>query len=84
MGGADASTLSDAVVEAVADYLGIDETDVGEPLYDVINTDSLDDLFRGGSGEVSFRYTGLRVTVDSDGNVAVREPGRDESTTPPE
>lgn len=62
-------TTSEAVLAAVAERRGIDETKLERPIYDAVDPDALDSLFRSGAGEVTFRYLGYRVTVDADRNV---------------
>ena len=68
-------SLTDAVVEAVADERGVDETAL-EPLYEVVEPDALERLFAprpDGSprttGRVIFEMAGCEVTVRSDGKV---------------
>jgi len=74
-------TLSEVVIRAVARRKGVSETDLGEPLYDAVNPDSLDTLFRDASGEVTFRYLDLLVTVRSNRDVELRD--ADEARTAP-
>ncbi|WP_458185807.1 HalOD1 output domain-containing protein [Haladaptatus sp. NG-WS-4] len=57
-------------------------TDASAPsLYDVVNPDSLDALFRPrhdgsprSSGRVNFDYDGFAVTVDADGSFVIERP----------
>lgn len=63
-------SLSEAVVTAVAKQDGIDPDNL-EPLYDVIDGNALDSLFRDGRGEVTFPYAGYEVTVDYAGVVTL-------------
>jgi hypothetical protein len=63
--------LSRAVVEAVAARDGIDPVDVETPLYEVVDPDALDALFDGRAGEVTFEYSGYRVTVTESGEVTL-------------
>lgn len=72
-------TPSEAVVEAVADAEGVEPTDL-RPLYEVVDPDALDSLFRErlGRGEpalglITFQYQGYRVQVDEDGRVTLVE-----------
>jgi hypothetical protein len=70
---------STAVVETVAE--ATDRGPMALPqLYDTIDTDALDSLFRpdGGPVSVSLAFAGCDVTVRSDGEVAVRPAGSDE------
>ena len=69
-----------SVIEAVADRVGVDPTELRPGLSDVVDPDSLDHLFaRAGDGEsasigcIEFRYCGYDVTVYSDGRVDVGE-----------
>lgn len=68
--------LSTAIVEAVADDLGIDPQEVAQPLGEVVDSDALDRLFRPHlnaasptDGSVSFSYNGYDVRAHSDGRV---------------
>lgn len=64
---------STKVVEAIAEELGVDPTDLETPLCEAIDTDALDALFRGQghSVVVSFSHYGYRVVVQEDGGVDV-------------
>ena len=82
------TSLSQAIVEAVAEREGVDVTDVEpptyEPLYTVVDPEALDQLFSptlGADrclGSVTLQYAGYVVTVDSDGAVELSEPDADE------
>lgn len=70
--------ISHQVIESVADANGVDPTDLDVRLYDVVDPDALDHLFRtelnGGSppnGQVTFTLAGCEVVVTSTGNVTV-------------
>jgi hypothetical protein len=63
-------SITAAVVRAVTEANG---TMPATPLYDVINPDALEDLYRNGSPEVRFEYAGNSVTIRSDRSVAVSE-----------
>lgn len=74
------TSLSQTIVEAVAEREGVDVTDVEppeyEPLYAVVNPEALDALFAPAatgrprpSGSVSLVYAGYDVTVYGDGRV---------------
>ena len=64
------------VVTAVAEVLDEDPEEM-EPLYDTVDAEAAEQFFAGGSGTpgaeayVTFRYEGVRVTVDGDGTVEV-------------
>lgn len=72
-------TLSQAVVEAVADREGVDPTALEPSLYDVINPEALNHLFTTThstdtrDGAVTFQYCGYSVTVDSEATVSMDE-----------
>lgn len=75
----DGRSLAGAVVEVTAEHTGDDPFEMA-PLNDAIDTDALESLFRpidAGTGRkgasVEFDYHGCRVTVHSDGRVAVRD-----------
>lgn len=74
-------TPSEAVTYALMD--GADDAPLEQqtPLYDVVDPDALDDLFRtdrnfddgGASGRVTFKYEGYDVTVRADGEIVLRD-----------
>lgn len=74
----DVKPLSRAVLEAVALAEETDPAELAEPLYDAIDPEALDDLFRpsgqGGSsrGQVAFVYHDYVVTACSTGRVDIR------------
>lgn len=77
------ATLSTTVVHALADCLGIDVTDSRISLYDTVDPDALDTLFRprhDGSpragGTLSFVVEGHHVTVHGDGEIVIEPPAR--------
>lgn len=72
---------SRAVVSAIAEADGVDETEL-PPLFHAVDPDALDALFRPGrreatesrgSGTVTFGYHGYEVSVSADGTVQVEE-----------
>jgi len=63
--------LSEIVVQAVAEQQGVEGPDLKEPLYDAIDPDALDSLFRDTQGEVTFQYQNLVLTVGSNYEVFV-------------
>lgn len=65
--------LSQAVLSAVAIREGVDETELPEPLYDAIDPDALNTLFRNTTGHVTFCYIDYIVTVESNGTVTIDE-----------
>lgn len=74
----DADSLSTAVVNAIADAEGVDPTEL-EPLYETVNPDALDALFRPVSdgdrrtGRATFRMNGYEVVATSSGRVHLTE-----------
>ena len=64
---------SERIVEAVADAADVSKLEL-QPLYEVVDPDALESLFRAGStGTVRFTYHGHRVVVSSHGDVTVDE-----------
>ena len=66
-------SLSDAVVDALADAEGVDPLEL-DPLYEAIDPDALDALFDPTdddrrTGRVEFRTSGYRVEVTSTGRI---------------
>ena len=72
-------SASAAVIDAVARRAAIDPVELETPLYDAIDPDQLNALVDGAGRsnrspvEVTFRYHGYTVTVDSDLAVTVAE-----------
>ena len=68
-----AATISDTVIEAVAEVAGVDPTNTIIPLSDRIDPDALDALFADceGKAQTTFRVSGLEVLVRSDGRVRI-------------
>lgn len=67
-----------AVVEAIAEREAVDPIDLDRPLYDVIDPDALENLFRVDaagrsicSGHVTFAYGDYLVRVSSDREISV-------------
>lgn len=78
------ATLSTTVVHALADCMGVDPTDGRISLYDAVDPDALDELFRPrhdgtarSRGRVSFVVSGYRVTVEADGDVVIEPPAEE-------
>lgn len=69
-------TLSDAVISAVAEREGVEKIALNQSLYDTVDPDALDMLFRNNYGQVTFEYCGYHVTVDAERNVTLRNPTR--------
>ncbi|WP_436345407.1 HalOD1 output domain-containing protein [Natronorubrum sp. FCH18a] len=75
------ATLSTTVVHALSDCLDVDVTDSRISLYDTVDPDALDALFRPrhdgrprSGGSLSFSVHGHYVTVDSDGEILIEPP----------
>lgn len=64
-------SLSNAVIREVADAKGVDPLNLTPPLFEVVDGELLNRLFRDGTGEVSFEYAGFQVTVDHEANVTL-------------
>ncbi|SFB80188.1 hypothetical protein SAMN05444422_10288 [Halobiforma haloterrestris] len=78
------ATLSTTVVHALADCMGVDPTDGRISLYEAVDPDALDKLFRpryDGTartrGQVSFVVSGYRVTIEADGDVVIEPPAEE-------
>ena len=54
---------------AIAEREGVDAGELGIPLYEVIDPDALEVLFKDDTGQVTFEYQGYTVTVDHTGDV---------------
>jgi len=63
---------SEAVLDAVAEREGVQAEELTPRLYEVIDPEALDRLFRGTTCRVSFEYREYVVTVDYSGNVRVQ------------
>ncbi len=77
------AALSTTLIHALADCMGVDITDGRVALYDAVDPDALDGLFRprhDGSprsgGALSFVANGHRVTVRGDGEILIEPPAR--------
>ena len=78
--------LTTTLAHALSDISGVDVTDTGFTLYDYIDPDALDMLFkpkedthRRVNGMLTFTVWGHQVTVYSDGQIAIVPP-----QTPPQ
>lgn len=69
--GGDSLSPSEAVLHEVAEKEGVSPEELNSPLFDVIDPDALDVIFRGETGQISFEYHGYAVTVSHSGNVAL-------------
>jgi|GEM_PF-1844972 len=61
------------IAHLVAEAEETDPLDLTPPLYDVVNLDALQSLFRAGSGggRATFEYLDHRIVVDADGTVSL-------------
>lgn len=67
-------SLSQRVVEAVADAKDVDPLDLEVPLYEAVDPDALDSLFRASDdleGVIEFTYYDYQVRVTAAGNVSL-------------
>ncbi len=85
----DSATLSTTVIHALADCMGLDVTDCRFSLYDSIDPDALDSLFRPRhdgtprtGGTLSFPIDGYLVTVESTGEILIEPPAETERYSP--
>lgn len=69
----DNSSLTMALINAIADQEDVDPTELNPPLFDVLDPEALDSLFRTTEGGVTFTYLEYAVAVQSDGTVELRE-----------
>jgi len=67
----DGDTLARDIVSAVARAEDVDPTDVESPLFEVVDTETLERLFRDTRGELTVEYEDYVVTVSSDGDVSL-------------
>lgn len=68
----DSPSLAESILLEVSERTGVPPAEVNPPLYDVIDPDALEKLFRGNTGRVSFEYHGVLVTVDHAGTVTIQ------------
>lgn len=75
------ATLSTTVIHALADSMGVDPTAGRISLYDAVDPDALDAIFRPQhdgtprtGGHLSFVVSDHQVTVKSDGEVLITPP----------
>lgn len=71
--GAEQKSVTECVLAAIEDARGIEPLEFEQPLFEVIDPDALDALFRHDGSDVSveFSYLGYDVHVSSDGHVTV-------------
>lgn len=66
-------SVSETVIEAIAEIAGVDPTNTVVPIGERIDPDALDALFTNDEGAtcVTFRVCGLAVLVRSDGRIRI-------------
>ncbi len=71
---------TERVLQRVADAEGTEPSELEEPLYEVVDPEALETIFKSfedgphrEAGELRFPYHGYDVTVHADGEVSVRE-----------
>lgn len=89
----DGERPSTAIINAIADHEGTSPDEIGPRLYDVVDPDALDSLFRPRvdgeqrvGGKAVFGYRGYEITYESDGWIHIaddRNPGTSASETTP-
>lgn len=67
----DDESPAESILHEVAKQTGGSPATLNPPLFDVIDPDALDTIFRGDTGHITFEYQGFEVTVDHSGNVNV-------------
>lgn len=68
------ASVSTAIVDAVAEVKGVSPLDIRQPLYEVIDLDALESLFRDDASvrnHVYFTFNDCEVTVTAGGKVTV-------------
>mgnify|MGYP006294201653 CR=1 FL=1 len=68
----DNRSASEAVLYEVAEQEDVQPEDLNPPLFEVVDPDALDALFKGDTGRVSFEYHGYAVTVDHSATVTLQ------------
>lgn len=66
-GSGDTFSLSEAILHEVAVHKETSPGGLNPPLYDVIDPDALNAIFRENTGHISFDYHGYNVTIDYQG-----------------
>lgn len=63
--------ISERVIRAVASHEGCDPLELEPPLYDAINPESLDALFKRDTvdGRLTFEWQGYRIDVTANGSI---------------
>ncbi len=69
-------SMSEAVVSRIAARKGVAPCELEPRLYDAIDPEALESVFRETTGQITFEYCDFLVTVDSDGTVELLDPPR--------
>lgn len=69
----DSLSLSEAILQEVAECEEVPPEELNPPLYDVIDPDAIDAIFQGDTGHVSFEHQGYFVTVSHSGDVSLEQ-----------
>lgn len=76
----DGERPSTGVVNAIADHEGTSPHEIGPRLYDAVDPDALDSLFRQrvdgrirDGGKAVFKYRGYEITYESDGWIRIAD-----------
>jgi hypothetical protein len=64
--------VTSVVASALAAREDVRVDELSPPLYDVIDPEALEELFRDTSGRVTFEYRDYEVTVDDEYTVEIR------------
>lgn len=67
----DAESICERIVFEVADREDVDPQEITVPLYDAVNPDAVESLFRGNPGRLTFTYMGYIVSVTHNYEVTV-------------
>jgi hypothetical protein len=65
------TSIAMAIISAIEEVDG-DRPDI--PLYDVVEPDALEALYKHGKQRVQFQYAGYQVTIQPDQTILVSEP----------
>jgi hypothetical protein len=65
--------VTSVVASALAAREDVRVDELSPPLYDVIDPEALEELFRDTSGRVTFEYRDYEVTVDDEYTVEIRK-----------
>ena len=75
------------IIQSVARAEGVEASTIDEQLYQVINMDAVDSLFRDSPGVLRFQFKDYWITIDHTETITVEKIGQrdgSESVGPPE